>query len=386
MMLLYTATAAQSYAETAPKQYSATELSELKKKAKQYDYEALLQLTEACQGDNPQIAGDEAFELLSVAASMGVTKAQALLCGCYVKGIGTEKDLKKAQEWASIVRKSNDEEAIKILAQYQTAPKISSNVPQRQAPPSVSAPSHDNELANIIKALEQYAPNNSTQQLYRKRLLTLLPRILNGAHVDLTLPETKGNTALHYACGMGNLQLVRWLVRHGANTSALTNKGKLPWDCASGNVSAIRAALQESPGGAAVQHPPAAGRTAESDEMWRMGVNYQYAKRGYKQDYVQAVYWYRKAADMGHPIAQNNLGQMYNKGWGVEQNGSMAFYWWTRAAEQGHALAISNLGACYEFGIGVAVDMQKAIEYYRKAAALGNPSAKKHLERHHLNY
>lgn len=99
------------------------------------------------------------------------------------------------------------------------------------------------ELDQHINYLQNMHPYDATQKLYRRRLLTLLPLIRSGSHVDITLPETKGNTALHYACGMGNVELVRWLVTHGANVHARTNKGKTPWDCAGGNVQAVRRAL-----------------------------------------------------------------------------------------------------------------------------------------------
>ncbi|MHB9147214.1 MAG: tetratricopeptide repeat protein [Candidatus Amoebophilus sp.] len=34
--------------------------------------------------------------------------------------------------------------------------------------------------------------------------------------------------------------------------------------------------------------------------------------------------------------AQNNLGDMYHKGWGVEKNDTKALEWYKRAANQGH--------------------------------------------------
>ena len=37
------------------------------------------------------------------------------------------------------------------------------------------------------------------------------------------------------------------------------------------------------------------------------------------QDYVQAAYWWRKAAEQAHPIAQFDLGRLYHEGQGVLQ-------------------------------------------------------------------
>ena len=69
--------------------------------------------------------------------------------------------------------------------------------------------------------------------------------IRNGAHVDITLPETKGNTALHYACAIGSLSITRWLLENGANPNAVTNKGATPLMCVgSDNRAAIIQALR----------------------------------------------------------------------------------------------------------------------------------------------
>ena len=87
--------------------------------------------------------------------------------------------------------------------------------------------------------------SSSTWRLYQTRLLTLLPLIQQGSPVDVTLPETKGNTALHYACGMGRVDIVEWLVNHGADVNKLTDKGKSPLDCVGGgyNAAGIRQLL-----------------------------------------------------------------------------------------------------------------------------------------------
>ena len=85
---------------------------------------------------------------------------------------------------------------------------------------------------------------DATAQLYQKRLLTLLPMIRDGADVDVSPVEMKGNTALHYACGMGNLELVQWLVEHGADVNKRTNKGASPLNCVGGaNGAQIRSFL-----------------------------------------------------------------------------------------------------------------------------------------------
>lgn len=84
----------------------------------------------------------------------------------------------------------------------------------------------------------------ATSKLYVKRIITLAPLVQEGADVDVTLPETKGNTLLHYACAISNVELVVWLVNHGADVNKKTNKGATPLNCVSGyNAAQIRAIL-----------------------------------------------------------------------------------------------------------------------------------------------
>lgn len=100
------------------------------------------------------------------------------------------------------------------------------------------------ELLMADMAAVQY--RNTDTALFQERLLLLLQRICNGADVNLTLPETKGNTALHYACGLGRQDIVKWLLINGANPNVRTHKGATPLDCASGyNSDAIRNLLRQ---------------------------------------------------------------------------------------------------------------------------------------------
>ena len=55
-----------------------------------------------------------------------------------------------------------------------------------------------------------------------------------------------------------------------------------------------------------------------------------------KQDYGQAMEWFKKAAEQGYANAQYSIGIMYRRGEGVEQDYSQAMDWFRKAAEQGH--------------------------------------------------
>ena len=111
-----------------------------------------------------------------------------------------------------------------------------------------------------------------------------------------------------------------------------------------------------------------------AEEWYNTGVRYYN-----EQNYIEAVYWYRKAAEQGHTEAQNNLGVCYEYGKGVEQDYEEAAKWYKKAAEQGHTEAQNNLGVCYEYGKGVEQDYEEAAKWYKKAAEQGNANAQTNL-------
>jgi hypothetical protein len=68
------------------------------------------------------------------------------------------------------------------------------------------------------------------------------------------------------------------------------------------------------------------------------------------QNYVEAVKWWRLAADQGDAKAQYNLGAMYSNGEGVPQDYAEAVKWYQLAADQGDTEAQSNLALIYDSG------------------------------------
>ena len=94
--------------------------------------------------------------------------------------------------------------------------------------------------------------------------------------------------------------------------------------------------------------------------------------KGVNKDFKQAVSWYRKAADQRLAIAQNNLGYMYFSGDDVTKSYIQSVAWFRKAAEQGDARGQANLGAMYQHGKGVNIDLKLAAAWYRKAADQGN--------------
>jgi hypothetical protein len=77
---------------------------------------------------------------------------------------------------------------------------------------------------------------------------------------------------------------------------------------------------------------------------------------------------------MGNARDQNRLGEILTRKdmSGVEYNPVEAVKWFRKAAEQNYPRALSNLGLCYEDGKGVAKDTFEAYKFFLLAAAHGD--------------
>jgi len=89
-------------------------------------------------------------------------------------------------------------------------------------------------------------------------------------------------------------------------------------------------------------------------------------------DYKTALRVWLAAAEAGDADAQNNVGEIFERGLGTEPNYEAAALWFERAAQQGHKGAQFNLGTLYEAGNGVAQDRVQALNWYRKAWGLAD--------------
>ena len=74
------------------------------------------------------------------------------------------------------------------------------------------------------------------------------------------------------------------------------------------------------------------------------GELYFFGDYGQALDYAKAYPYLLKAAENGHPDAQNNVGVMLENGQGTGVDTAQAEEWYRKAARQGHTKAQSNLG------------------------------------------
>jgi hypothetical protein len=94
-----------------------------------------------------------------------------------------------------------------------------------------------------------------------------------------------------------------------------------------------------------------------------------------RSDYATALKVWLPLANEGDKVAQTYVGEIYEKGLGVQPDYALALEWYRKAAEQGYARAQINLGYLYELGMGIGKDPATALNWYRKAAGLSNAIA-----------
>lgn len=131
----------------------------------------------------------------------------------------------------------------------------------------------------------------------------------------------------------------------------------------------------------AIQWYRQAADLGDSHAQVRLGYIYDKAEEN-----ERAVTWYRKAADQGDPAGQRGLAEMYASGEGVERDMERALSLMEKAAEQDFLPSILFLAATFERGAeGVAVDLAVSLKYWRQAAELGDQQAMLRISKAYRN-
>ncbi len=140
--------------------------------------------------------------------------------------------------------------------------------------------------------------------------------------------------------------------------------------CASGNYQKGLAAAQQGDYSAALaQWRPLAER-GDADAQYQLGLAYRHG-RGVKQDYPEAVRWFRLGEAQFHPGSLNQLGEMYEAALGLDAAEDEALKRYRDAAALSDRDAWANLGHAYESGVGVEVNYDEARRWYERAAERG---------------
>jgi TPR repeat protein len=96
-----------------------------------------------------------------------------------------------------------------------------------------------------------------------------------------------------------------------------------------------------------------------------LGWSYQIGHFPLKQDYSEALKWYRRAAEQGDKEATYQVGGLYCSGEGVPKDCAEGLRWYLNAAERGAISASCTLAQLYEFGApGVKQDYAEAYFWY----------------------
>ncbi|XP_042489134.1 F-box protein At1g70590 [Macadamia integrifolia] len=103
-----------------------------------------------------------------------------------------------------------------------------------------------------------------------------------------------------------------------------------------------------------------------------LGISYLQAEPA---DPKEAVKWLYEASVAGHIRAQYQLALCLHQGRGVECNLLEAAKWYLRAAEGGYVRAMYNTSLCYSFGEGLARNHRQARKWMKRAADRGHSKA-----------
>lgn len=106
-----------------------------------------------------------------------------------------------------------------------------------------------------------------------------------------------------------------------------------------------------------------------------------------RADVVEAEKWYKKAAEQGNLGRQLWLARYHSAGLVGSKGGREAVKWYRKAAEQGSVEAQNCLGNGYYYGFyGLSKDETEAVKWYRMAAAQGSSQARLQLSKLGLSW
>jgi TPR repeat protein len=177
----------------------------------------------------------------------------------------------------------------------------------------------------------------------------------------------------------------------------------------------IRSGGTGTPPSPSVVVPPETTSNTTANPGGETATQYEWAYRydygeGVERNQTEAAKLYEQAANLGHLLAQNRLGEMYRDGAGVEKDLQQAAYWFQKAASGGHgparasledlknvaanpqnnddelkkisanqATAQYNQAYALDYGDGIARNQAEAAKLYEQAANLGHLLAQNRL-------
>jgi uncharacterized protein len=326
----------------------------------------------------------KAFEWYRKAADQGLADAESRLGYLYTNGLGVSRDIDQARAWYQKAADQGNGEAKAALQRPQPQP----NPSEQNAPPGAPfaatsqeqdlTPAQENERGDGDVIFHKYG---DAMEWYRKA-------------ADRGLANAQFNVGELYENGWG---VAKDIDQAKGWYQKAADQGYAP-----AKIALERPQFQPKP---SAQNTPSAPLAATPQEQSltpaqenEMGNRYLYGS-GVEQDYAKAMEWYRKAADHGLTDAQYNVGMIYENGRGVTKDIEQAKVWYQKAADQGNAFGKgalqrleanaaptiqfqatapkeqNQIGDRYFYGRGVDLDYARAMGWYRKAADQGYAEA-----------
>lgn len=100
-----------------------------------------------------------------------------------------------------------------------------------------------------------------------------------------------------------------------------------------------------------------------------------YLAKEVEEDYKEAAYWFRLAADQGHIEATYNLGFCYKYGYGVKQDPYYAIFFLEKSAQAGFHKAEFHYGEMLCRGTGGEQDLERGMMFLKRSCSKGNEYA-----------
>lgn len=107
----------------------------------------------------------------------------------------------------------------------------------------------------------------------------------------------------------------------------------------------------------------------DSDAQYYLGNIYEKGD-GVEKSYVDAFEWFQMSAEKGSDLAQYKIAYMYEHATGVRQNYPLAIKWYKKVADSLNvgAGASYRIGLMYEKGMGVDRDYSESLKWYKKSS------------------
>jgi hypothetical protein len=112
-----------------------------------------------------------------------------------------------------------------------------------------------------------------------------------------------------------------------------------------------------------------AANLGQPEAQYNLGYCYQQGNTIEKNDSI-ANTWFLKSAKQGWLNAQFKIAYSYASGRGIKQDYNQAFYWSVKCAEQNDPECMNNVIVCYSKGMGVVTNLDSASVWTIKLASL----------------